>query len=103
MAFYYLKRNNIAEANIAIEKAISLSDDRKEKARLSFLAGQLFSKDKKEAEAFAAFDQAEKWASNYEMAFNAKINKAQLAWLAGKGSYEDALADLDKLAKDEKI
>ena len=102
LAFYYLKKNNIAEANIAIEKAISLSDDRKEKARLSFLAGQLFSTDKKEAEAFTAFDQAEKWASNYEMAFNAKINKAQLAWLAGKGSYEDALADLDKLAKDEK-
>ena len=73
LAFYYLKKNNIAEANIAIEKAISLSDDRKEKARLSFLAGQLFSTDKKEAEAFTAFDQAEKWASNYEMAFNAKI------------------------------
>lgn len=30
------------------------------------------------------------------------MNKAQLAWLAGKGTYEDALADLDKLAKDEK-
>lgn len=102
LAFYYLKKKDIAGANEALAKAISLIPDRKEKARLSFLSGQLFSKNNKEVEAFAAFDQAEKWASNYEMAFNAKMNKAQLAWLAGKGSYEDALADLDKLAKDEK-
>lgn len=102
LAFYYLKKNNIDEANVALEKSITLISDRKEKARLSFIAGQLYSKNKKESEAFAAFDQAEKWASNYEMAFNSKMNKAQLAWLAGKGTYEDALADLDKLAKDEK-
>jgi len=98
LAFYYLKKNNIDEANVALEKSITLISDRKEKARLSFIAGQLYSKNKKESEAFAAFDQAEKWASNYEMAFNSKMNKAQLAWLAGKGTYEDALADLDKLA-----
>lgn len=102
LAFYYLKKNKLEEATESLEKAISLLSDRKERARLSFLSGQLFSRNKQEAKAFAAFDQAEKWASNYEMAFNAKMNKAQLAWLAGKGSYDDALADLDKLAKDEK-
>lgn len=102
LAFYYLKKNNIDEATRALEKSVALLPDRKEKARLSFLAGQLFLKNKQESEAFSAFERAEKWASNYEMVFNAKMNQAQLAWLAGKGSYEDALADLDKLAKDEK-
>jgi hypothetical protein len=102
LAFYYLKKNNVAAANDALAKAISIIPDRKEKARLSFLSGQLYAENNREAEAFSAFDQAEKWASNYEMAFNAAMNKAQLTWLAGKGSYEDALANLDKLAKDEK-
>jgi len=102
LAYYQLKRKQEVEAAATLEKSVTILSDRQEKARLSFLSGQLHARNKREAEALSAFQQAEKWAPDYEMAFNSRLNKAQLSWLAGQGSYENALTELDRLAEDSK-
>lgn len=101
-AYSFLKRKDYAQAVANLEKAVELSDSRKEKARFTYIKAQIHQKQGQEEEAYASFEKVVKYSQDYEMTFSSKLNMAQNAWLSGKGSAEDAKRNMEKMLKDSK-
>ncbi|MBK7874094.1 MAG: tetratricopeptide repeat protein [Saprospiraceae bacterium] len=100
---YLLLKQNQAELAIApLEQAIETADKRADKARYAFILAQLQQQAGNSDRAYANFERVVKLTNEYEMEFNAKMNMAQNAWASGRGSAEDAVANLNKMLKDEK-
>ena len=102
MAFFYLKRKDFNPAVTALEKVFNLSKDRKEKARVAFILGQLNQKLDQQEASIAYFDKASKISPNYELAFSAKLQIAQSEWLTGRATGEVAIKKLKGMLKDDK-
>ncbi len=84
-----------------LEQTIALSEDKKDKARLSYIAGQLHQRAGRYAQAITAYEQALKLTNDYEMAFNARLNIA-LSSANSSGSAAAARESLEKMLKDIK-
>jgi hypothetical protein len=92
-----IQLNDFPAAIENLEKSIKLIRNKKEKIRISFILGQLYSRTKQP-------DKAKKYFTNvvassktpFEMQFNARINRAFL------GKDEKVKKELTKLLKDEK-
>lgn len=95
-----LKNYDIAAQNL--EQAIEVADSRVEKARYAFILAQLYQRGGRSDAAYTAFERVTKYTNDYEMEFSAKLNMAQNAWASGKGSQGDAIANLEKMLKDDK-
>jgi tetratricopeptide (TPR) repeat protein len=78
-AEYYLKKNEIKLAIESLEKAAELSR-KKEKARIYFILGQLYTDIKNPGKANESYSKCLNYPAPYVMHFNAKMNKA----LSGK-------------------
>lgn len=95
-AHYYLKQKKYEQAVEPLQNAISLSSNRKMKARLNFILGQIHQKANRNEAAFAAFEEVLKSPANYEMEFSARLN------LAKSGSSEESIRQLERMLKEDK-
>ncbi len=101
-AYYYIKKKNASQATVYLEKAIESSNKKAEKARYAFLMGQLFQELKNGDAAYAAFERALKYSTDYEMEFSSLLKMAKNAWFSGKETAEQAIAKLEKMLKQPK-
>jgi len=100
-AQYFLFMNDYKEAAGALEKAIAVSKKRSDRVRYAFILGQIYNKTGDCSKAVVAYDRVMKLKPNYEVLFNAKVNRARCIDLnseEGKG----IRAFLEKMLKDEK-
>lgn len=72
----YLRQEKFKEAVPYIEEAARLTDDKRMKARLTYIAGQTFQNEGKARQAIALFEQVVELKPGYEMEFYAKISMA---------------------------
>ncbi|MDX1943323.1 MAG: tetratricopeptide repeat protein [Saprospiraceae bacterium] len=101
-AYLLLKQNQDELAISPLEQAVASADKRTDKARYAFILAQLQQQAGNSDAAYANFEKVLKLTNDYEMEFNAKMNMAQNAWASGRGSAEDAVANLNQMIKDEK-
>ena len=98
----YLKQKKYAEAIEPLQRAVSLTKKKKERARYSYIIAQLYQKLNDGENAYAYFEKAKKLSPDYEMQFSARLNMEQNAWLNGKATAEQAVKTLNKMLKDSK-
>ena len=96
----YIKQKNYLKAILRLENAIELTRKKKEKARYYFILAQLNFEIGKFTESSNLYKKVLKMNPPYEMAFNAKINRAT-AFRSGD-DLEDIKKDLRKMLKDDK-
>ncbi len=93
-----LKQKNYDGAIAALERSISLSKKKKEKARLAYILAQLYQQKGNSEKAYAAFDKVLDYGPAYEMEFNSRLNKSLNDAKAG----DQTTASLIKMSKDFK-
>ena len=97
--YFFLEQNNYHSAITHLEKAISMFKSKKKKARYNFVLAQLYQKVGNKKYALKYFEESIKGNSNYEMVFNAQLNKIKLS---NKNSSDKEDKLLKKLIKDSK-
>lgn len=101
-AYLNLKLKNRDFAIQNLEQAVEVADKRAEKARYAYILAQLQQNGGNSEAAYNAFSDVLKYSNDYEMEFMARLNMAQNAWLSGRGTAGDAVANLEKMLKDQK-
>lgn len=101
-AYFYLHRKEYTAALPALETAIEEEKDRKQRARYAYIMAQIHQMNGDGQAAYASFEQALGLKPGFQMEFNCKLNMAQNAWASGNGSAQDAIANLEKMLKDDK-
>jgi len=76
-ADFYLLTGNLESAKTNLKQGIALASDRKLKARMYFILGQIAQKEKNFAEATQYYTKVIKSPAPFEMVFNAQINLAK--------------------------
>ena len=76
-ADYYLMTGNLSAAKTNLKQGLTLASDRKLKARINFILGQIAQKEKNFAEATEYYSNVIKSTASFEMIFNARINLAR--------------------------
>lgn len=102
MAHLAIKEGDYDIAALALDEAVDRANNKEEKARYAFIQAQLYQELGNSGGAYAAYEQVVKLRPNYAMEFAARLNMAQNAYLSGKGSATEALANLERMLKDEK-
>jgi tetratricopeptide (TPR) repeat protein len=102
MAYLAIREKDYTVAALALDEAVDRENNNDKRARYAFIKAQLYQKTGNSAEAYAAYEQVVKFRPAYAMEFAARLNMAQNAYLSGKGSADDAIANLERLLKDEK-
>ncbi len=97
-AALYLKQKQYDAAIPALERCITLSKKKKEKARLAYILAQLYQLKGNSEKAYATFDKVLDYGPVYEMEFNSRLNKA----LNDPNAGEQTTATLIKMSKDFK-
>ncbi len=100
-ADFYIKQGMLPEGIKQLEAAISLTRNRKTRARFHFILGQLYEEEKNGAKAIQHYDKVLRLKPAYDMVFNVKIKHALLAEQTHKNS-EKIKADLLAMTKDIK-
>ncbi len=95
-----LTQEKYTEAIPYLRNCITSCDDRHQKVRFSYILGQLYNLNAQDEEAIEAFTYVAKASRDYEMTFNAKVNKASMIY--ADADREEILKQLDKLRKDRK-
>ncbi len=98
---YYMRQKQYAEAVPRLEEAITHIRKKRKKARYKFILAQLSFKARNNAKAADLFKEVVELNPVYDMAFNAKINRA-IAFSAGSEGSNEIKAQLRKMLKDEK-
>lgn len=101
-AYLAIKERKYDLAITYLTDAVALSDNRLLRARFSYILAQLHQLNGNSQAAYAAFEQVVKSHPSYEMAFSARLNMAQNSYLSGRGTAQDAMRNLEKMAADEK-
>lgn len=101
LAQYHLQRNDIPRGAEALKMAAASSKKKDDRARYYFILGQLQQKADSLPQAFLAYQNVIKLNPPYEMAFNARINRAR-CYDAGSGKAALVKKELQKMLKDEK-
>ncbi|MFO8236063.1 MAG: tetratricopeptide repeat protein [Bacteroidales bacterium] len=97
----YLKQNKKKEAIPPLKKAINKTGKESKKVRYTYILAQLYAENDQHEEAYATYDQVIKLKPDYEMNFNAKLQKAKLAHSA-EIKNEGIKKDLEKMLKEDK-
>lgn len=97
-AALYMKQKQYDAAIPALERGITLSKKKKEKARLAYILAQLYQVQGNSEKAYAGFDNVLNYNPAYEMEFNSRLNKALNDTKAG----DQTTATLIKMSKDFK-
>lgn len=101
-AYLAIKEKKYDYAITQLTEAADVARTAAERARLSYILAQLYQKTGNSQGAYAAFEQVVKNHPSYEMAFSARLSMAQNSYLSGKGSAQDAVRNLEKMAQDPK-
>jgi tetratricopeptide (TPR) repeat protein len=101
LAQYHLIRNDIPRAMDALQMAASTSKKKDDRSRYYFILGQLYQRSDSLNKAFASYEKVLKLNPPYEMAFNARINRAR-CYDTGSGNASIVKRELQKMLKDEK-
>lgn len=100
-ADYYLLQNDLEKAAEHLEKARTSAKKRSDRYRYAFILGQIYQKLDKHPEAVARYDQVIKLSPPYEMAFNARVNRARSVDVNSEDGKEIRRM-LEKMLTDEK-
>jgi len=100
-ADYYLKQNDMERAIDPLTKAVALARKKKDRTRYMFILAQIHERTGDLATASELYGQVIKKNPPYDMAFNAKINRAK-AFSAGAGDSKEISRELNKMLKDDK-
>lgn len=98
-ASYYVKSGQYEEALPYLRKAIRHEKRKKQKARLWYLTGQLYSSLNKRAEAYKAFRHVIRQNPPYEVEFNARIAQTEVM---GMGKGKQMIRKLRRMAASDK-
>lgn len=101
-AYTEMHKNNFSSAIDPLAEAIPMVKDKKRRARLSYILGQLYLKTGKYEMAYQAFEKVESLKPSYEMTFNATLNKYSASIATNKLSDDDLNSRLNKMLKDLK-
>lgn len=101
-AYLYLQQGEPQLAIPHLEQAVEMTSKNDGKARYAYVLAQLHQAAGRSDRAYATFDRVLKYTNDYNVEFNARLRMAQNAWLSGRGSNQDAIANLEKMLKDEK-
>ena len=101
-AYLYLEQERLEEAIPYLEAAAEVAEERNERARYYYIAGQLYQELNQPAGALADFEQVVAARPAYELELGARINMAQNAYLSGGGSPDEAIRTLERMTKEEK-
>lgn len=102
LAHLAIQEENYDVAAQAMDQAIERASDRASKARYAFIQAQLYQEMGNSQGAYAAYQDVVKLSPDYAMEFAARLNMAQNSYLSGQGSAAEALANLERLLKDDK-
>jgi len=102
MAYYHIYREDYGEALEPLQQSMLLTKDKQTKARRGFVLAQLYEKVNNGAQAYAAYEAVLKSNPDFTMAFNCRLNMALNAWRSGSGTAQQAFANLEKMAKEDK-
>jgi hypothetical protein len=91
-----VKRKDYEDAAEGLNLAISKCKSAKEKARLHFILGQVYNQNRNVDSASIHFNLANKSSASFEIAFNARLNRAMVGSSANLGR------DLKKMLRDAK-
>lgn len=100
-ADYYLRSGNLQAAKTNLKQGLELASDRKLKARINFILGQIAQQEKEFADATEYYSKVIKSPAPFEMVFNARINLAKSfdIYTGDKAGLEK---QLKKMLKDSK-
>ncbi len=101
-AYLYLEQERLEEAIPYLEAAAEVAEERNERARYYYIAGQLHQELNQPAAALENFRNVVASKPAYELELGARINTAQNAYLSGGGSPDEALRELERMVKEEK-
>ena len=98
-AYYYLKQKNYSEAIRPLQDAILYAKKKADKARYTFILGQVYETLNNPTDAYAMYKQVGELRPDYEIEFNAKL-KLLKNYSGSSDGY--ALKEIKKLLKEEK-
>lgn len=101
VASMYLQKENYPLAIEHLKKAVTQTRKRQPRIRYTFILAQLYQQEGNYAEAFRLYDRVVKMNPVYEMAFNAKINRARSFDTEDQDS-KTIKAQLIKMLRDDK-
>ncbi|CAN5487745.1 hypothetical protein BH11BAC2_BH11BAC2_01540 [soil metagenome] len=101
LAQYHLIKNDIPRAIEALEAASATAKKRDDRARYTFILGQLLQKQGDLNKAYTVYDRVIKLHPPYEMALYARFNRAS-CYDISSGNAEAVKKELNKMLKDEK-
>lgn len=100
-AHLYLKTKEYDMALLELESAIELEKNRNLRARYAFIKAQIHEKKENPSSAYEEYNRSKKFATDYEMDLNAKLNEVKLSYTKEKSS-KKALAKLEKMLDEGK-
>ena len=101
MAHYHIRQKDYSQAIMELEEAISLTKKKREKSRYLYIVAQLHYNQENYSEATNYFSKVIRVSPDYEMTFNAKINRAR-SFDTSSGGSEQIQDELNKMLKDAK-
>lgn len=101
-AYYSLRRKNYAGAIPHLKSAVEMADKKAERARLSFILGQIAEMDKNYTVAAEYYENVLKNNPDYTLDFNARLSLARVRMESGAESPQEVVAMLEKMLNDEK-
>jgi len=101
-AQYYIERGNYEAAIERLSNGIELAKKKQDKARYTFIIGQLYQKMNQRDKAANSFAEVIKMNTNYEMEFNARLQALLNGIESGTTNYTDAESKLNRMIKDFK-
>ena len=101
MAHYHIRQSDYSQAIMELEEAISLTKKKREKSRYLYIVAQLHYNQENYSEATNYFSKVIRISPDYEMTFNAKINRAR-SFDTSLGGSEQIQDELNKMLKDAK-
>ncbi len=94
-----LRRGKVDDAIVSLERAVSIAQDRKQRARWSFILAQLYQAKGMDDKAISQYQKVARMNAPYEMAFHAQIFEA-LSF--DRGNSETIRKRLKRMLRDEK-
>ncbi|MDX5478286.1 MAG: gliding motility protein, partial [Cyclobacteriaceae bacterium] len=102
LAYYYDKRGEVNGKIGALDRALGLTKDKKEKSRINFILAQLYQREGLDALAYSYYQEALKGNPPYERSFFAQLFAQQVAELNKSKDVRKVRGYYDDLYKDSK-
>jgi len=96
-----IRQNKLEDAIPSLEKAIEFTTGKKEKMRYLYILAQLYQETGDKKKAYTAYGQVIEMNPDYQMTFNARINRASI-FNSNTGDSKQLQKELFKMLKDEK-